>query len=359
MFYWLKCSSSRLPAFAAALLLSLTVLPASATVTCRVPQRINGVEQQMPPWFSGTNSSISWEVESLPKSAHLTHIMVYINGTVVRDINIDPEIGTMVIATGVVPFDSTHFPDGQTITVRAEGTNSIGETGYVEGTAPAYNKAFVFGNVVPNLGGLGTLYRGNTADQYMSSELQTMHHTTTPASPTAAIQQTAGSIKSAIPPNTVICAYTHGMAGQFGDSATINVAGVWVTAAQVSAKIAEKTSAQPPCHFVFMGACYTASDTQLALAFQVGGIYGPVQNTAYFGWSPAVEDDPHFLTFIQSFFGRLSAGDTVRAASNYARDHGGGLPVDENGLPLEPVIIGDETMKVHGIYGGIALNWWL
>lgn len=77
---------------------------------------------------------------------------------IVRDASFPPP-GARNVWLSVV-FDSTHFADGSTIVAKMEAWDNLGNYMADDGTAPAYNKAFVFGN---NAFYEGTLINGGGA----------------------------------------------------------------------------------------------------------------------------------------------------------------------------------------------------
>jgi len=319
---------------------------AQASVTCTVSPL------PFPLWFSGTNRSAGGTAVTSPKTAPLTLVILTVNGIEVRRVTPSPVQGQLPQVLGAV-FDSTNFQDGAPVTVRIWARNSLGEEGSAEATAPACNKAYVYGNVLPDLGGIGTLLRGYDVANTLAPRLQSARHTVTPATPTGAVNQRHDAIRAAIPPNTVFALYSHGDPGMLGDSATTNPGSGWVTAAQVASQVGAKTAQQPPCNFVFVDACSAGANDSLSVAFGTS-TYGPyIQDRAFVGWPRAMQDNDSLRDWTDRLFVALLTGKTVRDA--VADADGGGKPLDWSGDPTDAAVFGDPDYKLRGVYLGAGL----
>src|SRR5436305_1477393 len=85
-------------------LLFLSVLPASATIEAFIPQRINGVPQSLPPYFSGTNCRFTWEVYCTPNTDPIQTVIVRVNGEAVDTWSRPPDIMVYPSLVGTVYF---------------------------------------------------------------------------------------------------------------------------------------------------------------------------------------------------------------------------------------------------------------
>lgn len=309
----LRATAEKTAALAFFLLLSCPI--AQAGVTCGVPNpNHHQGSSAMPLWFSGTNCDACGIAGTNTPGAWINHVQLLINGTVVRDV-FYPSPSPFPAQPSAV-FDSTHFADGSSITITIKAWDSAGGYNEASNSAPAYNKAYVFGNVVPGSGGIGTLQRGYYAAQMIAGHFGSANHAVDPASPTTAVNQRKSAILNKIKWATAFAAYTHGDPGLIGDSATNNPDGDWVTSSEIYNKRITKTASEPPYNFVLIDACSVGITDSISNAFGVGTSYGPnPPDRAFLGWTTTMLDNPDLNSWTNRLFQRLLAGDSLQICS--------------------------------------------
>jgi hypothetical protein len=89
-------------------------------------------------------------------------------------------------------------------------------------------------------------------------------------------------------------------------------------------------------------------------------MYGPVQDKAFLGWSVEILDNQVTLDWSKRLFNYLLAGESLQRAADHASDpnRGGAPPLDAYGNAATPRIYGDNTFKLHGVYGPEGTAWW-
>jgi hypothetical protein len=316
---------------------------------------VSGIISRPAQYYSGTNSGFSAEVMTTTPGSYLVWATMYVNGEPTASYTWNPGDPNFTDWGGPLNFDSTHFQDGQSITVSIAGINNLGESGGVGNPArPVYNKAYVYGN---DWQYEGTLHDGSPACIHANDAFVTAHHTVTPnQSGDAPLRQHKPDIIAALPPSTALYAWTHGTATKFGDSSSSMqvVSAKWVDWSDVCVGVGSKSSSQPPFNFVFLDACLVGSESTLADSFGVSAF----ADRAFLGWPISVPDDQPFEDWSWRLFIRLASGDTLLEARTYANTHGDGQPHDNNGNGILATIYGDTSFKLHGVYLGAALSFW-
>ena len=307
------------------------------------------------PYLSGTYCNASGGFLQVgPSQIFVTSMTLSVNGTQIqatvpagegRPINQQSDgLGNVI--------DSTHFPDGASVTVTFTVTFSDGSSLTKTASSSTYNKAYIYGNQLPP-DGIGSLGFGEAAVQAVNARVGPTNHTILPAA--GQLKRHKADILGDIPTPTVFYCYTHGDINEFGDSsATPHIdALTWITNNDVSNAVANKTPAQPPSlppyNFVFIDACTCGASDSLATAF---GIHGT--GWAWMGWKDHVDDSQHNVNWTNRLFQQLALGYQLQDAIDWADTNGGQEQAGtNNGVPInvEPVIYGDTLYKLHGVYG--------
>jgi len=332
----------------ASVLLGLLGSPVLAQVSCQVPYN----HIPMPTNFSGTACSLVCLATT--STGYINHIQFVINGTVTKEqFFTQPQI-----VQPVINFDSTHFADNTMITITLNAWDTQGHFGTKSNSAPAYNKAYVIGNDVPAHGGIGTLSFGNSA---VTGAYQAVNHADLIAG--LWLTRLKPDILGSLPQATLLYAWTHGTPGTFGDCATTNGNGQFITSQEVGNALAaagtgKSANHYPEYNFVFLDACSCGANDSLSRAFGTSVAVGPPAPRAFLGWPADMADIQQDVDWTSRLFQRLAAGDTLHDAINWANTHGLGRALDWNGNPIDPAIFGDQFMKLHGVYQGVGLAWY-
>jgi hypothetical protein len=334
-------------------------------VTCYVPAQPNIPGQSpvpMPAYFSSTLCGITGSATT--NTGFINRIQMLINNEIVKEHIFDGV--EMPYPASPVPissaFDSTHFPDGQTITVTVKAWDTQGNFNQASNSAPAYNKAYVFGNQKPP-DGTGTLNLGKAAVIAVNPIFQQANHSILPSTSLSdqLWQLKNGSlfpISFYIPLATVFYAWTHGLPGKFGDSSAAAAydANKWITDSELGFMVVSKGSNFPPYNFAFPDACRCAFDDTLSVAFQTGAAGYSFPNRAFLGYITVEADSQFNVDWSVSFLTKLVQGKFIQTA-RFETLMAIGPPKDSDGLPVPTEIFSDLTYKLHGLYGAEGLAW--
>ncbi|HET6387527.1 MAG TPA: hypothetical protein VFJ58_29410 [Armatimonadota bacterium] len=319
--------------------------PAMATYTLSVPSLPGGSGKPvpMPAYFSGTNSQASGSVTSDDSTdPPVVHFTLLVNDIVVRDHTYGPPDYYQASIWDWATFDSSHFADASTVTVKLKVWVEGNPDPLIEtGAAPVYNKTYVLGNQ--------TLTYGQTAADDVDARASSANW-----DPTESTSDTAATIIAGIPTYTGFYFYTHANAGVFGDCLydPDTGAGAVVSAADVSGAVHNKTAAEPPYNLVFIDGCLSASDDSLSNAFGIGGT-----DTCFIGYTTEVDDSAHNTNWSNDLWSELAGGDKASDAISDATTDADGPPTDD-GVDAVPGTFGDGSATVHGTaYGASKGNW--
>ena len=314
-----------------------------ATYTLNVPSLPagSGKPVPMPPYFSGTDSQASGSVTTDdPLDPPVVHFTLLINDNVVRDHTYGPPDYYQASIWDWATFDSSHFGDGSTVTVKlkvwVEGaTDPIIATG----TAPVYNKTYVLGNQ--------TLNYGKTAADGADAQAASANW-----DPIESTGDTAAAIIASIPTPTGFYIDTHADAGNFGDCLWPNSGnGGLIYAADVGGAVLKKTPDTPPYNLVFIYGCLAASDNTLSEGFGIGGT-----DSCFIGYTTEVDDTAHNANWSNDVWSYLGGGETATKAISDATAQIG-APTN-GGAAAVPTTLGDANTTVHGTaYGAPAGDW--
>ncbi len=347
-------SPSRAIVAATILVLLLAASPScqASVVTCNV---------SMGPLASGTNCGAGWQAGTsegitAPPPFYwiwrsISHVDFYIGGELT--VQKDYPYPTQSCSQPVI-YDSTHFAGGQSITVKAIVTTNLSEVETFETPAKiVYNKGYDLVNQTLT-GGPGET--GAIVGLELSAQAK---HTVLAAS-----DHVKATILANLPTYTVFFIYTHGSQAVFGDCFVDNTPGVgaYLTAQEVGNANAQKGQLPPYC-FVQFQACsvFANGDSSMASAFGIGP--GSIDRAAL-GWSEDMAYGGPNEWWIQDLWAALCTnGRTLEQAiaqANVGQQHFGGdgcwVALFQHKIP--PTVIGDMSMKVHGVYGGTDLQWW-
>ncbi|MDQ2730916.1 MAG: hypothetical protein M3Y56_04595, partial [Armatimonadota bacterium] len=312
-----------------------------------------------PHYFSGTNCRVVGHAKNGPGSGPGTYIisaeLIIVDGgtdVTVSQWTYDPSLPQQQRVDVSANFDSTHFGDEASITIKLRVTDNLGNICQSLLTAPARNKAYVLTNC-RQFFIFHDFVRGEIA-----SELEAMNHTCDTSS-----TDTATTITGNIPNDTVFYISTHGNVAGFADcnySSFENAAGESVQFTDVANAIANKTADQPPYNFAFIDACDAGANSSGLNDFGISGA-----DRAFIGW-PFPMAGTLSIPFTISLFDHLKSGDTLYDSMCAAWiDFVPFGPVSDGFnlltlilYPVVPSIMGDENMKLHGVYGGTDADQW-
>jgi len=255
-------------------------------------------------WYSGTNATCSGTVTTTMPGTWLTAADVKIGTDVLAQLTYDPGNHRSSWEFAIV-FDSSHYSNGSVVSMVASGTPNTGQPGSSSQNTLIYNKAYVLGNTA-----LSQYQQAidDVFNQLVGTNIETItsHLDARPA------------ILAAIPDKTVFYMWTHAGPGWFMDCPNATA----VTAADVSAAVAQKGANRPPFNFVHIDACHSADNATLANAFGMTTI-GP-NDRAFLGFSTQALDDAVSEAWTARVWLNLHAGQTLTMALNNA--DGPGMP---------------------------------
>ena len=269
---------------------------------------------------------------------------------------------SLTSATVKALFDSTHFADSSAITIKMKVTDS--NSGYYEATVvgPAYNKAVALVNN-------NTDFNLDENPNEIATFLTNQNNYT--ATPSTSMQKM--DILTTLPSLTALYIDSHGNLGKVGDCDAAPLSSDYfylfpgnattdnddVNQPTINKKVRDKTLAQPPFNFVFLNACLTSGDSQLANAFL--GYTGSKTDRAELGFTISIWGDSNLTNYTKALWASLLSGRTVRDAIidvdctstpvNGVAPDGKIHPDNENPVAV-PKCYGDESMRLHYVYGG-------
>ena len=275
----------------------------------------------------------------------LASARLLIQGNTVRTWNIDSTVlGTYT--PKAIMWASTTCAAGTSVTVRAECTDTQGKTGAASFSVTAYNRAYVLGNT-------GDLSLGGNAVAAVQPNLSNSNH-----SVTGSTSDSRAVILANIPDYTVFYNWTHGSPSGFLDTG-LSTSANWISDSDVGSAVTNKTD-QPAYNFVFIDACKTGQTTTF------NGAFG---TPTYLGWSQNAPDKQAYVDWTGRVFRNLANFKTVGQAVWHAG------PTDENEIGSErgltepeipsgspaflfPVISGNGSTTLRGVYGSIQGEWY-
>lgn len=326
-------------------------------------------DSHQPQWFSGTNCQASGTIGV--DTSLISRAQLLINDQVVNSYP-DPSSPTKTPNLSAA-FDSTHFSDGSTITIKYKVWDTAGDPP-VEKTlaAPTSNKGLVCGDPhADDKTPFPGLYEPSiTAYAEAESSIETeLNGINTPAYRTESYHKS--DILAELPSDTVFYINTHGVENSFGDCFD-NGEGEPIVMGDISngsnGVVDRKhmfygpgssqfpvTWAIPPFNFVMLDCCDGADDPSV-----MGGAFigSPSQDRAFLGWDNFLIQIVTNADWTQRLWNNLSQGYSLLDAEQQATADGvpplggqllGSIP---EFLPLTPKIYGDASMTLHGVYGG-------
>lgn len=314
-----------------------------------------------PRFFSGTNCSATCTAVAMSNYVKQAQLMITdTSGTdVVVQQYLDASIAPNPLPANTISgtnkasaylndtFDSTHFSDGSSVTIKIKVTDSSGSTYDSKISGPVYNKAYVLANP----------YLTTPFAQVASTASQSMNHTVNNNNK-GSITDTKPTILGQIPTYTAFYIDTHGGTGDFLDCTYVypdldlnNVHRVF--AADVATAVANKPISQPPYNLAFVDGCLAGGDNSLANAFCPPR---PGSDQVYLSWPTEVSGDSHNADWSAAFWTGLSTGLTVTAARDYADRTVGKPDINEGDGAAQFQMIGDTAAKLHGVYGSPDLG---
>ena len=200
----------------------------SASLDLQAWSTAGTVDLHHPKWFSFTNCGAQGSAGTT--GGYIASEQLLINGTVVNSYSDDGSHSTS--HTLKVAFDSTHFVDGSAITVELRLTDSNGIQYRTSLTAPAYNKAYIYGNQLPP-DGIGSLPSGEVAVNNANASFDFAEHSILPSVDPSGLQihqwhlptpPNPNDFINYIPQSTVMYCWSHGYTdaislSEVGDSA--------------------------------------------------------------------------------------------------------------------------------------------
>lgn len=354
--------------FAAAFLLMLLLPPASSqaqtsggggyggygSISCRV-----AYSTPMPAYFSGTSCSIGGYANA--GFGYLTRVELWVGGVLVKET--DYTVYDNVQAAGPsVTFDSTHFTDGSSITVTIKAWASGGRTGTHSNSAPAYNKGY-------DLISQRVTSEAQPVGMAIESSMISANHTVTRSD-----AHTEQDIISNLKTYTAFSIYTHGAEAIFGDCfAYENLADHYLSTSDVATAVDGKGSGfsqiYPSYGFVHIFACSVLRNNSTAMpaAFR---IYPGSVNQAFLSWQLDMAGGAANHYWLKNLWnGLCNQGKTLQESIDYANylgivyyggtEDGIGCWIAGYSRKIPPSVVGDRQMKLHGVYGGQGLQWYL
>ena len=354
-----------------------------------------------PRYFSGTGCEARGT--AVPLTGCVSHAQLLVNDTVVEEYwdsaaagkpNPLPTDGSVVTGTSQTSatvkalFDSTHFADASSITIKMKVTDSNGGNYQATVVGPAYNKAYIMQNDTPTVasGDPGILVY--SVLERVVHDLGGVNYDTSMNSDS----DRGSDMLAKFPIATVYYADTHTSDTGIGDCFNLGViaqSGIpgtvgGVQYSDVSVAIAKKnvqnatysSPSMPPYNLVFVDGCHSAGefksggDNSLSGGAASFGVVKPATDRAFLGWTNFVslwpEDDG--TGFTEILFDNLSKNyDLYTACTMSVADSPriGWLGEDIYGKdkfntgPLSPYLIGDPHLKLHGVYGDVILGYLL
>ena len=372
-------STSQCAYFNASVIYSAFLVNASLTATSTVP--LANWDATKPRYFSGTNCSATASAPAV--SGYVTHVQLFVGGTLVKEyddtgttpISTDPAVikstGTNLFAVNLtVNFDSTHFSNNTNVPILMFVTDSGGAADtYSEPiAAKTYNQSTVYGNDKTIVGSLNqgqnratSAQTQLTASNYTSFQYMMAHKS---------------DILSGLPYLTAFYLYSHG-----ADVRTIQgisyysfVGDCWAFdnspftdylfaasdptgANSVMTAVNQKGASTPPYNFVYIDGCEVNSNPLMSQAF---GITSTSIDQVCLGWDTDVSDDqPNtdwFNRFVKDLVNGMSISDAKTDADRMGTPHYLDIPTFTLKLAVfDPK--GDNSTKLHGVYGGNLTQW--
>jgi hypothetical protein len=263
-------------------------------------------------------------------------------------------------------FDSTHFADSSSITIKLKVTDSNG--GYYEATiaALAKNRAYILANQERDPQNLQSNYAANaySAMSYVTLGSSQDHKT---------------DVLQRLPHYTSFFTITHGNEGDFTDSYFSpapnaqydpNVSVTWQDITQ--ALSLENPNAPnfnhdlAPYNFVYLDSCESVGYTSHPVNYNLAnsfGIYQLNNDRAFLGWHNEVINNAYnFQTWNERLWNDLINGHTIldavlRSCAD-SQPQGESVHGVEVYVNVKPVIVGDGRLKLHGVYLGIDASQW-
>jgi hypothetical protein len=248
-----------------------------------------------------------------------------------------------------VTWASTHFIDGFMIPVRTWGKDSAGDEREDTKSTYVYNKGYVLGNQA-----LAPYSRDGA--RRVRVRCSSLNHTVFPPTLDEGMDDDKATILPSLPWFTLFYIQTHGNPGQFKDCPDAALV-FWD---EVLSGNTAKQPNQPPYNFVLVDGCNTGVDDTLARGFEVVNPNGSaVPSRAFLGWQTLILGSFHNNDWRDLVWQGLIAGDTIWGAVLFAAT-GGHFPdaqvFDDNAA--RPAIYRDANMKLAGVYGGNAGQWY-
>ncbi len=330
----------------------------------------------IPQFYSGTNCKASWGGQTdaiyltvgpwgtpMLRRAYIAHVKFTIGGDVVFEQ--DYPDSYRYSQDGSATFDSTHLTDGVPSHLHVELTDSPGNVGTADSGAlgVAYNKAYIFGNQLPN-DGIGSLNFGLEAVTRVNSVISTTHYSCIPG---ALLFQQKSDIAAVLPKATLLYCDTHGVGGAnsaaaFCDSAgypndgALRFATHWLVGGDVNQAIFDQNNGKqvfnfPSYNFVFLDACSVGG--QMVADFDLAGI---TTDRGYLGWDEDILDNLGNVLWTQRLMQSLASGLELNYAILAAND--GGMVKNPMQQDVPVVQAGDPLFKLKGVYGIAASSVW-
>ncbi len=178
-------------------------------------------------------------------------------------------------------------------------------------------------------------------------------------------QHDKSTILTNLPIYTAFFIFTHGSQATFGDCFATPASGAehYLSANDVGGAVGQKSANQPPYNFVYLYACAVFANNDISMASSFG-INPGVVDRACLGWPEPMAYGFVNNTWCENVWTRLCTnGDTLDQARAFANAMGqsfggAGCWVAYFDHKVQPVIVGDLAMKVHGVYGGIGTQWY-
>ncbi len=283
-----------------------------------------------------------------------------------------PADGSVVMGTSQTSvtvkalFDSTHFADSSTITIKLKVTDS--NNGYYEAavTGPAYNKGYILTNgAAPGFKYFGFAIHRDLID----SDISSINYTAMSSS-----YHRKSAILANVPSYTFLYVSSHANSNGFGDCYDSDGYGELVPylssgnppSPSIQDSVGSKTSNQPPYNFAMVDGCDSAGGFQPNGTFiQGGGANGfgiSTHDRAFLGWGEEMDGCLDY-NWSETVIGGLESGETLWDAIEEATTDfppigppPGSLTdqVTHPQLFISPVIIGDPLFKLHGVYLGFS-----
>lgn len=174
-----------------------------------------------------------------PSTVTVTYMYLYVNGTMLDWVSSDQRAINQTNDGLAASFDSTHFNDGASVNVEFSVYFSDGSSITKTASSSAYNKAYIYGNDIRDI---GILRFGEAAVLAVNAQMGSTNHTILPAE--GQLARLKANIRADIPTPTVFYTWTHGIDGGFGDSSArqLITPQTWVMTFDISNAIARSTA---------------------------------------------------------------------------------------------------------------------